>query len=129
MRSAPRSSSRALTAPALLTASPGPHAFAGHELARGAPRLEFPGWGKRGECGIRCEEWEPPLPHPPKPFPLNTDGELSPVQRLDPHLLWASPAGCTFRTDPEKLIVEFDNPHTPGIRTGIGRTAKGFYWG
>lgn len=81
MRSAPRSSSRALTAPALLTVSPGPHAFAGHELARGAPRLEFPGWGKRGECGIRCEEWEPPLPHPPKPFPLNPDGELSPVQR------------------------------------------------
>lgn len=61
MRSAPRSSSRALPARALRRASPGPHAFAGHELARGAPRLEFPGRGKRGECGIRCEEGARPL--------------------------------------------------------------------
>jgi hypothetical protein len=79
MRSAPRSSSRALPAPALRTASSGPHAFAGHELARGAPQLEFPGRGKRGEYGIRCEERAPPSP--PKLFPLHTDGELSPAQR------------------------------------------------
>lgn len=60
MSSAPCSSSRALPAPALLAASPGPHAFAGHELARGAPRLEFRGRGKRGECGICCEARAPP---------------------------------------------------------------------
>lgn len=62
MRSAPASSSRALPAPALRTASPGPRAFAGHELARGAPRLEFPGRGKRRECGIGCEKRAPLLP-------------------------------------------------------------------
>lgn len=61
MRSAPRSSSRALPAPALHAASSGPYAFAGHELARGAPRLEFPGRGKRGGCGIRCEARAPRL--------------------------------------------------------------------
>lgn len=69
-------------------------------------------------------------PSPPYPFPLSPDGELSLCAALGsaPSLgqfCWLH----TLRTDTEKLMMEFDNPHTPGIRTGIGRTARGLFIG